>query len=58
MDKKKKLEELIKLDRLKRAYAAGAWIFGIERDGKMHRLTSPVWGCHVDSYIAVWPMVV
>ncbi len=42
-------------DELKAAHAAGAWIYGIEADGKLHRLEDPQWTCPADRYVALVP---
>lgn len=46
------------LDKLKAAHSIGAWIFVIEADGKLHRITDPQWTCPASQYIAVMPLVV
>lgn len=44
-------------EHLKASLADGAWIYGIEQDGKLHRIENPGWSCPPDRYIALVPFL-
>lgn len=43
------------IDELKQANAAGAHIYGIGDDGKLHRIEKPEYTCPSDRYLALLP---